>query len=392
LISGLALSLGAPFWFDLLGKLTSLRSGGKNSEEEEKKKTSATAAKPIPTADGGKPETSAVVVVEAAETTTELARSCLGRLGDGAASGASMSDSFALAEVSRLAYEPPEALRSALGSDWSISDQIGAGEAAGLGTANGRFLGDTQAFVLKNEKKRVAVLVFRGTEPRKLADLWTDLQIEREAERDLGEVHEGFRQAFDASGEGEPSLQEKVAGLLDPLLLNGEGAQGANEHRPYSLWVTGHSLGGALAHLFAARYLRDRPAARELFGGCVTFGEPRVGNHAFAGKSQQLGNGRFVRFVNDLDIVARIPLRSLGYAHTTPSFTIDNAGRMAVRGRRNENFFRWVQYLTEIVLKCRGQLNVSTGIKEPLEDHGIENYVLLLAASVGMTPQIEHYR
>jgi hypothetical protein len=38
LLTAIAISLGAPFWFDALGKLANLRMAGKNPEEKEKEK------------------------------------------------------------------------------------------------------------------------------------------------------------------------------------------------------------------------------------------------------------------------------------------------------------------------------------------------------------------
>jgi triacylglycerol lipase len=71
-----------------------------------------------------------------------------------------------------------------------------------------------------------------------------------------GRVHSGFLEGFAAV----------EAGLLPALnqLL-------AQQDRP--IWYTGHSLGGALAHLAAVRF--NRPA------GLYTYGCPRVGDAAF---------------------------------------------------------------------------------------------------------------
>ena len=59
------------------------------------------------------------------------------------------------------------------------------------------------------------------------------------------------------------------------------------------LWITGHSLGAALATLCASRYGNVQ--------GVYTFGSPRVGNNGFKEKLQV----KIYRVVNNDDIVAR---------------------------------------------------------------------------------------
>jgi hypothetical protein len=87
------------------------------------------------------------------------------------------------------------------------------------------------------------------------------------------------------------------------------------------VFVTGHSLGGALAHLYTGALLLSLSAkspAATCFEGCYTFGEPRVGGQIWVTRVEQAlrnvkGPGgvaaedRFKRVVNTLDIVTRIP-------------------------------------------------------------------------------------
>jgi putative lipase involved disintegration of autophagic bodies len=44
------------------------------------------------------------------------------------------------------------------------------------------------------------------------------------------------------------------------------------------LWVTGHSLGGALATLFVGQMMRDFPDSEANIGSVYTFGQPRLGD------------------------------------------------------------------------------------------------------------------
>jgi hypothetical protein len=73
------------------------------------------------------------------------------------------------------------------------------------------------------------------------------------------------------------------------------------------LYITGHSLGGALAQIASAVLERDNLAA------CYTFGSPRVGTERF---DREVKCPHY-RLVNDWDIVPGVPPPWLwGYHHT----------------------------------------------------------------------------
>ena len=79
-------------------------------------------------------------------------------------------------------------------------------------------------------------------------------------------------------------------------ILDGQDAKGQDGNR-LPLFITGHSLGGALA------LLATRLVAPNVDGACYTFGAPRIGNYEYF---------RFIktpvyRIVNSTDIVPRVP-------------------------------------------------------------------------------------
>ncbi len=100
-------------------------------------------------------------------------------------------------------------------------------------------------------------------------------------------VHAGFLEDISAIDSG---VTQQVRGLLDRF----PQAQ---------LWVTGHSLGGALALLYAVEAVRlGLPVA-----WVYTFGQPRVGDAAWAAMYEGLLGERTMRVVNENDIVPRTP-------------------------------------------------------------------------------------
>jgi pimeloyl-ACP methyl ester carboxylesterase len=74
--------------------------------------------------------------------------------------------------------------------------------------------------------------------------------------------------------------------------------------------VTGHSLGAALAQLAAVDLQRENFATT-----LVDFGQPRVGNKAFADYAQKLLDGRSWRTVNEADPVPHVPMEFLDFQH-----------------------------------------------------------------------------
>jgi triacylglycerol lipase len=145
----------------------------------------------------------------------------------------------------------------------------------------------TQGFVARRDS--ILVVAFRGTEPIKADDWLSDINYYR---RELaagvpGRVHGGFANAL---GEIAAALTDAVAELA-----------AGEESR---VFITGHSLGGALAVLAGAllHFVSGRRIA-----GVFTYGQPRVGDPDFsAAFDRALGPVTF-RYVNDLDVVPHIP-------------------------------------------------------------------------------------
>ncbi len=143
---------------------------------------------------------------------------------------------------------------------------------------------DTQAFLARlnvEGREPLLVLAFRGTE-FKAADIKTDVfanPMQIDPEREGHKVHEGFYQAFQA-------VEALVREDLDKP-----------EYASLPLYITGHSLGGALAVVATYCLASDSIAA------CYTYGSPRVGNREFG-----LGiKPPIYRVVNAADLVPRLP-------------------------------------------------------------------------------------
>lgn len=136
----------------------------------------------------------------------------------------------------------------------------------------------TQAFLATRSPDRLAVLAFRGTEKD-----WRDIKADLNARFYNGpggaRIHTGFRKAYH-------QVRDAVRPHVEQLSEAG-----------YQLYITGHSLGGALAIVATRDLNRDNIAA------CYTFGSPKVGNEEFGYSIKP----PIYRVVNAVDAVPRVP-------------------------------------------------------------------------------------
>ncbi|KXZ45674.1 hypothetical protein GPECTOR_52g71 [Gonium pectorale] len=138
------------------------------------------------------------------------------------------------------------------------------------------------------------------------------------AERSGQLVHGGFHFSYD-------SVRDTVFGLLDEMRATRPG--------PWRVYVTGHSLGGALATL-AAYELAERRLPADPPVVMYTYGAPRVGNKAFAEAFNALVPDAF-RCTNDKDVVPRVP-RLMGFCHVGTPVLLAEGKPPAVGVNREE--------------------------------------------------------
>ena len=97
---------------------------------------------------------------------------------------------------------------------------------------------------------------------------------------------------------------EALDEIWNPLLVAIEEALQRKE-RP--IWVTGHSLGGAIALLAAWRLHQKFISIHRI----VTFGAPMIGNNAAAEAFHREFPNRVIRYVDSFDMVPKLPTMSL---------------------------------------------------------------------------------
>lgn len=210
-----------------------------------------------------------------------------------------LEKSLLFAELSRASYFP----RTVAGQ---LAEDIGLPET--------RFYDrdGAQAYVFADETD--AIVCCRGTEPNEWNDIRADLDAVYDVAETVGRVHRGFKREVD-----------DLWPRLEQALVSNERV----------LWFAGHSLGGAMTAICAGRcYLSHIKSAPE---AVFTYGSPRVGNKRYVNHVKLA----YYRWVNNNDIVTRVPPSFLGYRHAGHEIYLNRLGRVSNVGGYLKMRDRW---------------------------------------------------
>ena len=194
------------------------------------------------------------------------------------------------------------------------------------------------------------VLAFRGTDD--VADWLINLNV-MQMEEHGALVHRGFSQALTVVW---PRIEAKLQSLLD--------------RHSRKIWVTGHSLGGALATLAALRIQRMGIKRLET----LTFGQPRVGNRTMA--AQILSP--LYRFAYYADPVCLAPFsvpRAMQYKHAGTRKLIDAAGLIV---DKDSHFLTRLLSRVLAASQVAGDFiehDLKSFIANRINDHSMTNYI-----------------
>jgi hypothetical protein len=186
------------------------------------------------------------------------------------------------------------------------------------------------AFLVQSASGRVAILCYRGTEPADVVAWLTDADVapERMTYR-IGDpfatVHAGFYRNVRATRyEVVTALKRACRGLSVRAPLPGEADAGLPSMEGLeALYVTGHSLGGAMAAMMGVmlrheRKFRDDGDLTARLRALYTFGQPMIGDPRFARACDRddFLHENVIRYVYDSDVVPHLPPKTAGpYRH-----------------------------------------------------------------------------
>ena len=260
-----------------------------------------------------------------------------------------------MAELCDIAYEPPVVVEKTF-------ERLGFQKWQTV--VDGSMIG----YVLIHD--RTAVIVFRGTDNK--VDWLVNLASTTSTTQN-GQIHRGFSDAYGP-------LLPQVESILEENSID-------------KVWITGHSLGGALA-LVSAHDLLDKPVE---IVGVVTFGQPAVAKYDLAKHLDRELIGKYARFVNHADIVPRVPITfkpcgrlvwftDKGLKRSPPKRMAFGSGQLAILTSHSDDvdeipmmsadeFLEWKQQQegSQPTRLPDGTIVYSTSVRQ-FDDHSMELY------------------
>jgi triacylglycerol lipase len=221
-------------------------------------------------------------------------------------------NAIALAAASQFAYFPADRGEAAFRDELGLSAKLIS-------------VDNTQVYVAANDSH--VVVAFRGSEGPNSFDGLKDWLLTNAL--NLLIVPQGPLGAdFAAAGVGARWHQGFVSAITEiwEPVFAATAEHLKTKDRP--LWVTGHSLGGALALLAAWLFLRRTVGVHQVY----TFGAPMVGNKDVADAINREYAGKVFRYVNGPDPVPLLPMMSLvanDFTHCDTAVSLGEAGGAA---------------------------------------------------------------
>ncbi|TDV35921.1 lipase family protein [Actinophytocola oryzae] len=215
--------------------------------------------------------------------------------------GYSARQAYCMAKAADLAYKDPRTIESTA-REWGFEEVRHHHTTFTPPFA----LTDTQAYTMASPT--MIVTAFRGTEPVQTRDWLSDTTTPPwPGPSGVGLMHYGFAEALVAVF---PEVRAAITELRD---------------QDQTIWFTGHSLGGALAMLAAARLHFEEPSLTA--NGVYTYGQPRTCDRVLADAYDKALGGRTFRVVNNNDIVAQVPPEPV-FHHVREIRYIDSSGKV----------------------------------------------------------------
>ncbi len=247
------------------------------------------------------------------------------------------------------------------------------------------------AFLVQSRCGRVAVLCYRGTEPMNFINWLTDMDVNPEtvpwrfgAGESVHAVHAGFYRNVRAT---RWAIAEKLA-----LAMRGEpivaGGPAEKVGKLEALYVTGHSLGAAMAAMLGIM-IESNPAFAEIGSrtrAVYTFGQPMIGDPAFAKECARAIGKKVFRFIHAHDVVAALPPKIAGpFAHFGEEYQLFRASDGTWKPPQyNREPMGQVGHLYELPLAASAflarQIRPLRDIpfQYSLDDHGPQHYIAAL--------------
>jgi len=175
------------------------------------------------------------------------------------------------------------------------------------------------AYIVRTADQRKIICVFRGTEVDNIVNWVTDAGTKQVERFDGIKLHSGFYRNWKEVWDGPRGVE---AHLIDPYKLdaafedydhaNADPPAGGNQQDNLAeIYMTGHSLGGAMA-VIAALCMHENPLLWHKTGTVHTYGQPMVVASKSRAVTQARIGERLNRYIYFNDIVPHLPPLTTG--------------------------------------------------------------------------------
>ena len=243
--------------------------------------------------------------------------------------------------IKDLSFAERSLLFAKLSSIAYMDEKNAKKEVKKLGFTTVEFYNRDGAQAYRFQNKHDMVIACRGTEPTCMNDIKADLKAVPVVAETVSRVHQGFKTEVD---ELWPMVLEDITRAVN---------------KDNTLWFTGHSLGAAMTTIMASRcfYSNKIRDPEEVY----TYGSPRVG---WPGYIKAMGI-KHHRWVNNNDIVTRVPLTIMGYRHHGEEHYMNAFGNV----RKSSGLQRFKD-------RMRGMwMGIKAGSIDNFSDHGMNFYI-----------------
>jgi triacylglycerol lipase len=204
-------------------------------------------------------------------------------------------------------------------------------------------MADTHCFLAHHNQTGTTIVAFAGTDPLSLANWVSDFNAR--LDRKTGAA-EGYQGAADA-----------VTNDLRRLLALSVPQGG-------KVIVTGHSLGGAIAALIAARIDAEHPGSVD---AVYTYGMPRPGGQGLVDSYNAAGLGmRTYRMVHGQDIVPTVAPSSFSFLHLGRALACERSAKFVAANLAADTSSDFPPFRDDVAESVRDHLNGVFGQAERL--------------------------
>jgi len=243
--------------------------------------------------------------------------------------------------ISELDFKERSLLFAKLAKITYFDEKEARSEAKKLGFTTTEFYEASGAQAYRFMNKDDLVIACRGTQPTEWNDIKADLRAIPVLAETVSRVHKGFKREVD---ELWPMVCEDINRKVN---------------LKKDLWFCGHSLGAAMATIMAsrARFNEDLNDPTELY----TYGSPRVGWRNYVNSLDVTHH----RWVNNNDVVTRVPFTIMGYVHHGEEHYMNAWGNI-----------RTPTYWQRVKDRFRGMwMGIKQGKIDNFSDHSMVNYI-----------------